>query len=319
MVKIAVLGAKGRLGLTAAHAFMERGHEVIAVTRDGNLPPELNGAQARAADAADRDALIEATRGVDIIFNGLNPPYTEWARLVVPMARNVVAAAKAHGATHLFPGNVYNYGREISASVDEKTPFSGTTRKGAIRIEMEALFAEAARQDGVQTIILRAGDFYGAGRGSWFDLLIAAKVGKGIFTWPGPMALPHAWAYLPDLAAVFAELADRRADLPAFEQFVFEGHTLSGEQMMAHAQIALGRKLKRAGVPWILLRAGGLFVPMWREVHEMSYLWFAPHQLNDAKLQAALGPLTVTPVSEAVGTALADLGFGQGGQNMKPM
>lgn len=309
MVTIAILGARGRLGHAAARAFLNHGYDVIAVTRDGALPAGLEGAQARAADAMNRAAVIAATDGADIIFNGLNPIYTDWPKRALPMARNVLAAATAHGATHLFPGNVYNYGREIPPLADETTPFFPTTRKATIRIEMEQLFAEAAERDGVQTLILRAGDFYGAGTGSWFDLMIAAKLRKGTFTWPGPMALPHAWAYLPDLAEGFVALAGKRAGLPAFDAFTFAGHTLSGDDMLAHVEAIMGRNFKRASVPWVVLRAGGLFVPMWREVHEMSYLWFAPHRLNDTKFQAAVGPFAYTAEREAIRAALDDLGL----------
>ena len=102
-------------------------------------------------------------------------------------------------------------------------------------------------------------------------------------------------------------LAGKREDLPAFDQFTFAGHTLSGEAMRAHVEAILGHKLKRAGVPWLVLRAGGLFVPMWREVHEMSYLWFTPHRLDDAKFQVAAGPFAYTPERDAIRTALAEL------------
>ena len=39
MTKIAVLGARGRLGRAVAKAFLDAGHEVRAITRDGKLPP----------------------------------------------------------------------------------------------------------------------------------------------------------------------------------------------------------------------------------------------------------------------------------------
>ncbi|TIS68394.1 MAG: oxidoreductase, partial [Mesorhizobium sp.] len=78
-----------------------------AVTRTGKVPPELKGAIAVAGDALDRQSLIRATQGVDIIFNGLNPIYTDWGKCL-PMAENVMAACRANGALHLFPGTVYN-------------------------------------------------------------------------------------------------------------------------------------------------------------------------------------------------------------------
>ena len=102
MTVIAVLGANGRLGRTVAKAFLDAGYDVIAVTRAGKPLPELNGARFAAADAMKEDELISATSGADIIFNGLNPLYTEWEEKVMPMARNVIAACKANGALHLF-------------------------------------------------------------------------------------------------------------------------------------------------------------------------------------------------------------------------
>ncbi|WP_259782321.1 NmrA family NAD(P)-binding protein [Aestuariispira ectoiniformans] len=309
MTTIAILGAKGRIGLAAARAFLNNGYTVIAVTRDGTIATDLQSVETRMADATDRQALVRATEGADIIFNGLNPPYTDWAQHALPIARNVIAAAKAHGATHLFPGNVYNYGHAIPPVVRETSPFSPSTRKGAIRIEMEALFAEAAVLDSVQTVILRAGDFFGGSRGTWFDLVITAKLAKGVFTWPGPLSLPHAWAYVPDLADAFVALADKRASLNKFDQFLFPGHTMSGDQMRGHIETSLNRRLKLAGVPWTMLKMGGLFVPMWREIHEMAYLWSAPHRLDGSGLQAAIGPLPHRPEEDAIRLALADLGL----------
>jgi nucleoside-diphosphate-sugar epimerase len=305
---IAVLGAKGRLSRCVAETALGAGHQVIAITRNGKLPAGLAGAEPRAADAMDRDALIAATKGADVIFNGLNPPYTAWQTSCMTLAHNVVAAAETHGAHHLFAGNVYNYGVEIPSLAGPETPQHGSTRKGAIRIAMEQVFAEAAGRS-VPTTMLRAGDFYGGnGTGSWFDLMIAAKLAKGVLTYPGNPDIAHAWAYLPDLARAFVGLAERRADLIGFRTFTFAGHTLTGVQLQRHAEAALGRSLKRASLPWWLLRAGGLVVPMWREIAEMRYLWFTPHALDGEALEAFLGAVPQTPVRVAVAAALAELG-----------
>lgn len=308
---IAILGARGRLGHAVAEAALEAGHHVIAVTRDGRLPRGLERAEARAADALDRLQLIAATAGADVIFNGLNPLYPDWARMCPQLADNVVAAAKMNGAFHLFAGNVYNYGREIPAVAGPDTPVHGSTKKGAIRIAMEARFEKAAREEGVSTTVLRAGDFYGGGPGSWFDLMIAAKIDAGRFTWPGRADIDHAFAYVPDLARAFVALAERHRELPGFTVFTFAGHTPSGEEMQAHAEAAVGRGLKRGSVPWLAIRAGGLVVPMWREIAEMSYLWFAPHALDGSKLEAFLGALPATPPAEAVARAIAGLRAGK--------
>ena len=48
---------------------------------------------------------------------------------------------------------------------------------------------------------------------------------------------------------------------------------------------------KHGGMPWAVLKLGGLVVPMWREIAEMSYLWQVPHALDGSALARAVGPL----------------------------
>ena len=174
---------------------------------------------------------------------------------------------------------------------------------------MEALFRDATAE-GVKTVILRAGDFYGTDKvGTWLDQMIATKIDKGSFSWPGPYDLPHAFAYLPDLADAFVRLAERANELPMFSQFNFEGHTLTGEEFARAAERAAGRKLARKRVSWTLLNVIGVFSPILREVVKMNYLWFTPHSLSGAKLEAFLGKVESTPADEAIAQSLADHGF----------
>lgn len=308
-MRVAVLGAKGRLSHAVAKAFLAAGHDVVAITRDGRCPGLEGRVTFRAADAMSREELVAATEGVDLIFNGLNPPYDQWQTKAMPMARNVIAACKAHGVPQLFAGNVYNYGHAISIGTKPETPHSPDTRKGRIRIEMEALFSREAIYGGVQTVVLRAGDFYGtSGKGSWFDLFLVKDVEKGRFVWPGPADIPHAFAYLPDLARAFVALAERMGELPAFDTFTFAGHTLTGSDFRRHVEAALGRPLKPARLPWWLLRLASPFHGMAREVLEMKYLWNTPHSLDGTKLGELVGELPQTPPAAAIRQALVDQG-----------
>ncbi|WP_192182109.1 SDR family oxidoreductase [Mesorhizobium amorphae] len=309
MTKIAILGANGRLGRVVARAFIDAGYDVRTVTRSGKVPTELKGATAVAGDALDRDALIRATEGVDIIFNGLNPIYTDWGKCL-PMAENVMAACWANGALHLAPGNVYNFGSPIPAVIWEDTPFHPTTEKGRIRIAMEELFCREADAGHVRTILLRGGDFFGGtGSGSWFDLIVAAKMNRGVYTAPGPVDLVHEWAYLPDMAKAFVGLARNLDKLGSYEALNFPGHAVTDLEIKAAAEKALGRTLKLTSMPWWVLRAGSPFVAMWREIVSMSYLRFEPHRLASARLEGIIGPIPHTPLETAVADALNDIGI----------
>jgi nucleoside-diphosphate-sugar epimerase len=310
MTTIAVLGANGRLSRTVVRAFLNAGYEVIAVTRTGKPPPELEGVRNAAADASNAQSLINATKGAEIIFNGLNPLYTEWKEKALPMAHNVIEACRAHDALHFFPGNVYGYGSPIPVELTEDTPMNPTTSKGRIRVEMKRMFREESeREGGVQTVVLRAGDYFGGtGTGSWFDQASISKLSKGVFTAAGPVNLVHEWAYLPDFAQAFVQLATVRENLYQFENLNFPSHPVTEMQMKAAIEAATGKSLKLAHLPWWLLRAIGLVNPMMRALVEMSYLRFEPHRLVSSRLQSLIGTVPHTPFHQAVRQALIDQG-----------
>ncbi|PBC10850.1 SDR family oxidoreductase [Mesorhizobium sp. WSM3859] len=309
MTKIAILGANGRLGRVVGKAFIDAGFDVHAVTRTGKMPAELKAATAVAGDALNRESLIRATQGVDIIFNGLNPIYTDWGKCM-PMAENVIAACRTNNALHLFPGTVYNYGSPMPQVITEATPFHPTTEKGRIRCAMEDLFRGEAEAGRVRTILLRAGDFFGGtGSGSWFDLVVAAKISKGVYTAPGPADLTHEWAYLPDFAVAFVGLARNLDKLGFYESINFPGHAITDLDMKASAEKALDRKLKLSFMPWWVLRAGSPFVAMWREIVSMSYLRFEAHRLVSTRLEGVIGEIPHTPLDQAVKEALRDIGI----------
>ena len=308
MKRITILGAAGRIGDAAARAFTAAGWTVRGVARDARAAQLAAGVEPFRADAFDRGAMIAACEGADIVLNALNPQFTEWQEKVLPMAENVLAAVEAAGAVHMLPGNVYNFGHGIGLGMREVDPQPGTTAKGHIRVAMEAMFEQVARERGVPTIVLRAGDFYGGRKPeSWLDTIILAKLKRGVFTWPGPTELPHAFAYLPDLGRAFVALAERPAAGARFERFHFAGHTMTGEEMKTAVETAIGRPLRLAGVPWPLLRAVGIVSPLMREVAAMSYLWRVPHSLDGSRLEAAVGPLPSTAPVEALRRAVADL------------
>jgi nucleoside-diphosphate-sugar epimerase len=315
---VLVLGANGRFGQSAVQAFAAAGWRVLAQARraPATLPA---GAVHVAAALDDTAALATAAAGAHAVIHAANPPYTEWARQMLPLARQGMAVAQRLGAIFMLPGNVYAYGEGMPPLLSEDTPERPSTDKGRLRAALEAELRECAAAGRLRAVVIRAGDFYGGGRGSWLDLAVVKSLRAGKLVYPGPLDVPHAWAYLPDLARAFVAVADRADEsrTPAFESLHFAGHTLSGRELLDAVETAaadLGRRpargFRRGGMPWPLLRAAGVVVPMLREVTRMSYLWRVPHALDGARLAARVGPLPATPPRQALRQALLDLGFG---------
>lgn len=314
---VLVLGAQGRFGAAATRAFTAAGWRVLAQARrpPAGLP---DGTVHLPAALEDVDAIAARAAGARAVVYAINPPYTQWPRQMLPLARAGMDVAQRLDAVFMLPGNVYNFGESMPPLLREDTPQRPSARKGRIRCELEAeIEARCAR--GARAVILRAGDFFGSGHGTWLDLVIAKSLAKGRLIYPGPRDAAHAWAYLPDLARTFVALAGREG-LPAFTRLHFPGHTLTGAQLLdgigraaAMLGVAPAKGFKVGTMPWPLIRAGGLLVPMWREIAEMAYLWRVPHALDGSALRALLGELPATPLDEALVQALRAQGLGPTG------
>ena len=304
--RVVVLGAAGRFGYCAAEAFRAAGWSVASLVRPGAAARAPAGTEVVEVDALDHAAVGKAARGADVVLHALNPPYTDWSRLALPLAYSAVTAAETAGATLLFPGNLYNYGSPLPAVIDERTPMRPSSRKGRLRLAIEDGMADAAER-GLRVVILRAGDFYGGGRGSWLDLVLAKEIGHGRLTYPGPLDLVHEWAYLPDLVSALVRLAAIRETLAPFETFGFAGHAVTGHEFTTAIARAMGRKLLVKRMTWWLIHALRPIVPLCRELSEIAYLWNEPHRIDGGKLAAAIGEVPRTPLDVALARALEDL------------
>lgn len=60
--------------------------------------------------------------------------------------------------------------------------------------------------------------------------------------------------------------------------------------------------------PWWAVRLAGPFVPMFREIVEMRYLWRGELHMRNDRLVAFLGAEPRTPIDTAVAETLSSLG-----------
>lgn len=278
---VLILGASGRFGRACDAAFSAAGWKARRFDRK-------------------RDSLRQMAMAADVIVNAWNPFYPDWAKQVPRLHAQVIEAAKASGATVIVPGNVYVFGADTPAPWSEHSPHLAQNPLGRIRCEMEAAY----RASGVRTILLRAGDFIDtSASGNWFDTVMAAKLGKGRFTYPGNPEIPHAWAYLPDLARAAVQLAERD-DLEVFEDIPFPGYTVTGQEMLDALNRVLARPAVLKPFAWWPLRLASPFWPMGRCLCEMRYLWDTPHRLDGARFDALLPRFRQTPLPQALASAV---------------
>ena len=319
---VLVLGARGRMGLAATRAFAHAGWQVLAQVRPGVADadlPAISGVRWLRVAVHDTAALVAQAQGTEVLVHALNPAYTHaaWREQAPLLMEAAIAVARQLCATLMLPGNVYNFGEAMPPVLREDTPQAATGFMGRMRVQLEQRLQAATRQGDLRAIVLRAGDFFGSGTGSWLDQAIAKDLPRGRVTWPGPLDVATPWAYLPDLARAFVRVAQERDRLAAFECLHFAGHHVSAQQWLCTlAAIAAEQgwlphtgTLRVGRMPWTLLRAAGLVVPTVAALADMRYPWRTPHRLDNTRLRDVIGAEPHTPFDEAVRQALADLGL----------
>ena len=309
-----VIGATGNIGGAVALALVAHGWRVKALNRNPARAAKehaMTGVEWLQGDAMKADEVTAAAAGASLIVHAANPPgYKDWHKLLLPMMESSIAAARATGARILLPGNVYNYDPVRDPVVTETTPERPVSRKGVIRVAME----RALRESGVKALIVRAGDFYGptATVSVWFSQMV--KPGKAVrsVAYPGARKVGHSWAYLPDLAETMVRLAEREADLEPHAVFNFEGTWFERGEDMARAILRVAEPPAKPdaikGFIWPVVIGLSPFVPLFREILEMRYLWKRPLRLDNAKLVAFLGAEPRTPLDQGIARSLDALG-----------
>ncbi|MEK6397749.1 MAG: NAD-dependent epimerase/dehydratase family protein [Terriglobus sp.] len=307
-----VLGVTGGIGAETAAALARHGWRIRAMARKGRPTGSDDSYDWVTGDAMDAGAVADAARGVQAIVHAVNPAgYKNWAGLVVPMVENTIAAAKTSGARILLPGTIYNYGTDAFPVLHEDSHQHAKTHKGRIRVELEQKL-ETAAQQGVASLILRLGDFFGPKPGNnWFSqALVKPGIPVTRLVYPGAKGVGHTWCYLPDAGETFAQLMEREDELAIFERFHFRGHwDVNGTEMIAAVREAVGNdRLPVRSFPWWLIGLASPFNETLREIYATRPLWHTPVQLDNTKLVRFLGKEPHIPLVDAVRTTLRGIG-----------
>ncbi len=281
---ILITGATGRVGRHSARAFEAAGWNVKRFRRGSDMTHEAKGA--------------------DVIVNGMNPPnYKDWHIHLPEITNQHIAAAKASGALVIIPGNVYNFGADTSGVWDADTPQIANSRKGTLRVDLEASY----RASGIRTLVLRGGNFIDPDRNDdVMSLVHLSRLSSNRIVTPGRPDAKLAWCYLPDWAAAAVRLAEKE-NLPRFADIPFAGHTLSTVDIKAAMESVTGRPFKIATMPWWAIKVASPFWTFGRELLEMRYLWDLDHSLSDTPLRTHLGSVTKTTFADVLTRKLGQL------------
>ena len=302
MSKHLVVGA-GPIGTATALLLIEKGEEVVIVTRSGSGPTGP-GITRTAADASSSPQMAELANGTVAIYNCANPAYHRWPVDWPPIAEALLNAAEHSGAVLATVSNVYGYG-PVSGPMTEDLPLAANGPKGRTRAQMwrDALSAHDAGS--VRATEVRASDYVAPGPSSHLGDRVVPRLlaGKSV-TVVKSADTPHTWTAVEDVARLLVTVAT------AERAWGRAWHVPSNPPRTQRE--AVGDLCRAAGVssvrvsehPAVFMRALALVNPLIRELAEVSYQFENPFILDSRAAQETFR-LAPTPWDEVLSTVIA--------------
>lgn len=292
-----VVGA-GPVGRHVAERLAADGKQVTVATRSGT-DTGLAGVDHIALDASDADALSAKADGAAAIYNCANPAdYTTWDKFWPPLAKAFLTAAERSGAVYAITGNLYPYG-PVDEPMREEMPDAATDHKGRLRALMWAE-AKALHDAGrIRTVEVRGSDYVGTGVGDNGHVtrqIPGALKGKRAMV-IGRKDQPHTFTDVLDVARLLiAAAADESAHGRTWH--VPSNPPRTQEQAINDVLASIGKPpVKVSAIPGPVFASASLFVPLVRELRQLSYQWTKPYVLDDSAARAHFG-MEPTPWDE---------------------
>jgi nucleoside-diphosphate-sugar epimerase len=300
-MSVLVLGA-GPVGSTLARSFRASGQDVTVGTRSGTILPGMTAVR---LDASDADAVTHAADGCSAIVVCTNPPYHRWHAEWPPIVDAVIRAARTTGADIVLVGNLYSYGK-ADMPMTERSPEHPADSKGEVRRALWATLRTASERGDVRAVEVRASDYFGPGARAeahlgtrFFEPILASKRSTAI----GDPALPHSWAYLPDIASTVVAAAGYTGDWSRIWH-VPAASTLSRTEICRQVNERFRVRGSISGLPALLIRGLGVVNPVLREIAASSYQFRMPFLSDATETERELG-VRATPWESALDATVA--------------
>ena len=266
-----ILGINGNVGKLLAAELTQKGIKVRGVSRR----PFVGNWEHVAADVLNLEQLTAAVAGSEVVYLAVGLEYTTkiWRRDWPVLMHNTIEACRRTNATLIFIDNVYMYGR-VDGSMTETTPMQPSSEKGKVRAAVAAMLLQAFEAKILRGCIARAADFYGPDCDkSGLNMTVFERfAAKKSAQWLGKVDKKHAFTYVPDMAKALAILG---TDAHMSESFVWHLPTaapaLTGLEVMEQAAKLFDVSPKFSTVGDFMMSVLGIFIPIMRELKEMSY------------------------------------------------
>jgi nucleoside-diphosphate-sugar epimerase len=293
-----VIGASGGTGSAIVRELVAQGKRVRGVNHSGhaNFPFDI---ELLKADAADSTQMREVCQGATVVYNCVNPPFTQWRELFPAVMEATIAGAAAANAKLVFADDTWMYGK-VNQPMTEELPSRPVSNKGVLRAWLAEMLLAAHSKGQVQAVIGRGGELYGP--------LVESVLGQNLFgaalsgkraMWFGHLDLPLTPLFIDDFARGLVTLAEHDEAIGQVWH-IPTAEPITGREFVHLIFEEVGRVPKVTALSSKVVKALGLFWPLAREGAEMIYQFEQPFVIDSSKYQSAFGEAAVTSYREGI-------------------
>jgi nucleoside-diphosphate-sugar epimerase len=286
--------------MAVMEALLERGESVRMVNRSGSaeVPDHV---EVLGGDATDPDFARRAAAGATVVYQALNPAYSQWPGRFPALQDGVLAGAEAARAKVVVMENVYGYGRAAGRPFTEDRPLVAHTRKGQVRARMTETLLLAHQQGRARVTIGRASDYFGPRGGQQSNLgdrvFLPALSGDKAQVLGNP-DMPHSYTYIPDIGSALVILGERDEALGQVWHLP-NSPPQTTRELVAIVYRTTGHAPRVRAAPNLMVRAAGLVNPTMRELSEMLYEFDEPFIVDSSRFERTFG-ISATPATDAI-------------------
>ena len=261
MAKIAIVGGSGFLGTRLAAKLRSSGHIVTVVDL---VPPRQPDLAFRSADVRQRDTLMQALAGVEIVYNLAAvhrddvKPASLYDEVNVDGAVNLCSVCGDHRIRQIiFTSSVAVYGQIAADASEEQVP-APDTPYGRSKLRAEVVHHEwqAEDPDRRAIVIVRPTAIFGEGSRGNIDLLLR-QVAAGRFLMVGQGRNRKSMAYVGNVSEFLTHVLRFRSGTRVFNYA--DKPDLTTAELLTNIRLALGRPANApVRIPYSLGLLGGL-------------------------------------------------------------
>ena len=280
-----ILGANGTIGSLLAKDLRSYTDRIRLVSRN---PKKVNDSdELFPADLGNSKIVEKAVEGSDVVYLVVGFDYkTEvWQEKWPKLMRATIDACIKHKARLVFFDNVYMYDINTISHMTEESAVNPPSKKGEVRRQIAKMLMDEVKAGRLMALIARSADFYGPNNEkSFINEMVIKSLRKGKSAdWLLDTDKKHSFTFTPDAARATAILGNTDDAYNQVWHLPTDSNTLTGREFVGLFAKELNAKPQVRPMPMWLLKILGLFIPIMKEIQEMSYQYNRDYFFDSSK------------------------------------